>query len=421
VELRKDIEILSQTFERIVDRKDAILKSLVKDLEEADEQYQMSLRSHLQNLKRLIDFQKNRLERADTENEEELDLLKEEFDTERALISNQHKRETDEVMDIIFAMEQEFEEAEAEAKSEFTSLRDEIKNKNLEDKHALRIQLEGQVEELWRQFQAALKNYNESTEERKVAFETLKSKDEKSAKEIELQMRKLQRIQDKISQLKTKMSQNSRECEERNRILKEERETIAMKFHQLKEQMNKFRDQERSRLTTMTLQSNNAIKELKTRKEQGERILKLAEMCRKFETEEEKVLPFYASSLNQQEDQEVEQAANEKPTEQLAELITEYGALDNFWKRYNKALLDKMALDKENNTLLQENTQLRSVLKQYLDGISVNEEILSQTNPLFIVNNKTNVKLSVPVTDPRIQSKPQQTVVEAAHIVKHTI
>ena len=41
----------------------------------------------------------------------------------------------------------------------------------------------------------ALKNYNETTEERKNAFENLKQRDEKSAKEIETQMRKLQRIQ----------------------------------------------------------------------------------------------------------------------------------------------------------------------------------------------------------------------------------
>ena len=40
----------------------------------------------------------------------------------------------------------------------------------------------------------------------------------------------------------------------------------------------------------------------------------------------------------------------------------------------------------------QENTQLRTLLKQYLDGISVNDEILSQVNPLFVVNHKSNVK-----------------------------
>ena len=57
-DLKKDIEILSQTFERIVDRKDAILKSLVKDSEEAEEQYQIALRSHIQNIDQLIGNQR---------------------------------------------------------------------------------------------------------------------------------------------------------------------------------------------------------------------------------------------------------------------------------------------------------------------------------------------------------------------------
>ena len=51
---------------------------------------------------------------------------------------------------------------------------------------------------------------------------------------------------------------------------------------------------------------------------QGERILKLAEMCRKLETEEEKVLPFYASSLTQEENEDVEAAVMEAPSEPLA-------------------------------------------------------------------------------------------------------
>ena len=50
------------------------------------------------------------------------------------------------------------------------------------------------VENLWGQFQQALKNYQETTEERKNAFEELKAKDKKNADEIEMQMRKLQRI-----------------------------------------------------------------------------------------------------------------------------------------------------------------------------------------------------------------------------------
>lgn len=53
--------------------------------------------------------------------------------------------------------------------------------------------------------------------------------------------------------------------------------------------------------------------------QQGEKILKLAEICRKFETEEEKVLPFYSSVLTPMELEEVERQ-NEDLTEELAKV-----------------------------------------------------------------------------------------------------
>jgi hypothetical protein len=46
-DLRKEIEVLSQNHEREVDRKDAIIQMLDRDLEEAEEQHQMALRAHL--------------------------------------------------------------------------------------------------------------------------------------------------------------------------------------------------------------------------------------------------------------------------------------------------------------------------------------------------------------------------------------
>lgn len=419
-ELKKDIEILSQTFERVIDRKDAVIKSLSKDIAEAEEQYAMALRSHLQNVDYLMELQKQRLEALTREYSIELEIVTEEFDLERAMLIEQHNVEMNDIADILFAMDQNFQERENEAKSDFQSMRDEIKNKNLEEKHALRVQLETKVDDLWQQFRQALQNYNETTEEKKTVFETLKIKDEKSAKEIELQMRKLQRIGDQIAQLKSKMSANAKECEERNKVLKEEREKMQRHFHELKAEMNCVRDKERDKLTKLTLESNAAIKEIKRQQEKGELILRLAEMCRKMETEEEKVLPFYASSLTKEELEDVEAAVLEPPSQPLAEAMHEYSSLECFWKRYNKVLLDKLALDKEKQTMSQENHQLRTLLKQYLDGISVNDEILSQVNPLFVVNNKTNVKMNVPVMDPRVRRPVPQTVVEAAHIIHHT-
>ncbi len=45
--MTKDLDVMSQTFERIVDRKDAIISSLAKDLEEAEQQYQVALHSNV--------------------------------------------------------------------------------------------------------------------------------------------------------------------------------------------------------------------------------------------------------------------------------------------------------------------------------------------------------------------------------------
>ena len=90
----------------------------------------------------------------------------------------------------------------------------------------------------------------------------------------------------------------------------------------------------------------------------------------------------------------------------------EYASLENFWKRYNKVLLDKCALDKEKNVLTQENHQLRTLLKQYLDGISVNEDVINNPNPLLVVNHKTNI-----VAPAAYRPNASNTVVEGAHAV----
>ena len=72
--------------------------------------------------------------------------------------------------------------------------------------------------------------------------------------------------------------------------------------------------------------------------------------------------------------------------------MKDYLGLEKFWKRYNKVFLDKASLEKEKLMLSMENAQLRLLLKQYLDGISVNDEVLSHNNPLLVINNRTNIR-----------------------------
>ncbi|XP_032276778.1 dynein regulatory complex subunit 2 isoform X2 [Phoca vitulina] len=349
-ELHKDIEILSQTFERVVDCKDSVIKSLAKDLSEAEEQYAHALRSHLHNIDQLLALQRCRLSRLEEGYNAELEALTKEFETERKTITDQNEKEIHYLQDVFMAMEQNYIDSEYESKLEFQSMWDDLKNKNLEEKHFLRLKLENIVEDLWRRFQDALKNYTDATEDQKIAFETLQVKDEKSSKEIEAQMKKIQRLQ-------------------------------------------------------------------------GEKILKLAEICRKFETEEEKVLPFYSSVLTPKEQEEIEEIYPEELTEQLAKVIVNYTGMENFWKRYNKVKLEQLSLQHRHVQLLEINGKLREMLKQYLDGISVSDEVMSQLNPLFIVNHRSNLPqpLSTPTTQPGDKPPPTTYIIEAAHVISHIL
>merc|ERR1719197_1930525 len=161
--------------------------------------------------------------------------------------------------------------------------------------------------------------------------------------------------------------------------------------------MNQFRTEERKRLTDLTQNARNCIRSLKDQLAIAENILKSAELCRKYETEREKVLPFYLSRDLQQDIESDEiQFDDEELKEDIRKELTDMGIdewtyLDNFFKRFNKVKLDHLAIEQEKSRLGRENVQLRSILKQFLDGVSVNEDVLAQPNPLLVVNGRVNL------------------------------
>jgi hypothetical protein len=57
--------------------------------------------------------------------------------------------------------------------------------------------------------------------------------------------------------------------------------------------------------------------------------------------------------------------------------------------------------------LVKDNEMLKSLLKQYLDGISLNDEVLRSNNPLFIVNNR------IQLTQEPVEEDKRPVVIEA--------
>ncbi|NXR59821.1 DRC2 protein, partial [Rhadina sibilatrix] len=82
-ELRQDIEILSQTFSRVMDCKDGVIEALVRELEEAEEQQNRALRSHLHLMDQLLHLQRCRLGYLEEGFSAQVGALKADFEAER--------------------------------------------------------------------------------------------------------------------------------------------------------------------------------------------------------------------------------------------------------------------------------------------------------------------------------------------------
>lgn len=409
-QLRKEIEILAQNHEREVDRKDAVIQMLTRDLDDAEEQFQTAQRTHMEKLTKFTGLHEEKIGNLISELERDLKALKLEFYTERDRITSAHNGETKEMKGIINAVEAQENERIAEAKQAHETEREEIRNKNLEGINELRINLENKIEDLEKQFDEAHQTYVEHTDSRNKHFKELQAEDKKLSKIIDMRKRKIERMQANLAYWKKKIESNQKECQERNQFMREQKEAINKHCLTLKARMKKFRSNESKRLSELTMLSRNAMLNNEEKMKVAEQILQLAELGRRLETEREKVQPFYTSAIQEGSEEQAEvarlknllddEAVNSEYKENKAsaaavnrdgQIVGEYGCLENFHKKFNKVLLDKLAIGEEKKRLQKENSDLRGILKQYLDGIAITEDVVDDSNPLLIVNGKVNL------------------------------
>ncbi|XP_026782025.3 dynein regulatory complex subunit 2 [Pangasianodon hypophthalmus] len=408
-ELREDFAILSQTLKRVVDFKDNVIKLLVCDLSEAEQQSELAHRAHLQCVDHLLEVQKSRLAALESHWSTSLKELSTEYNTERKQLLNLHQKESDYLKAENFALEQRYAELDSEARQDYQLAHDDIKNRYIGTKHVM----ESTLEELRQWYLRELQKYTNATDDRKKTALNLQCAIQKR----NLKRRHMQKLQGTIKALRSHLSTNQRDNEASACGLRAECEEITQEVQQLRAKLCSAQAAERTQLANHTIYSDNTIKKLQDIIGEGETLLRLADVCRKLETEQEKVLPFYTSSLTAEELSQEKAHAMEAMSEEPVQTMMDYTDLEKFWQRYNKVLLERLCLEREKKVLGWENQQLRILLKQYLDGISVNDEILQQRNSLLMLSCPS--LQASPASES--QTHTSRTVIEASHVVQHTL
>jgi len=328
-------------------------------------------------------------------------MIEDEFKHEFTDMRGTHKRLTKEMKDVNDALEKQLHIAEQELRTDFEGLQADYRGKHEEEKQVMKVTLETAVGEFERQLDTAYNMYYESTRKQTDRYKGLQTKDLKDSRKIDYMQKRCARLQESLQHWRTKISNNMKEAEARNKALKEEKEKVVGHYQELKGRMTGVREAEDRRLTELTLNSRKAITDLSEKLNLAEKIIRLGELNRKMMTEREKVLPFEFASIDGAPEgpgtgEDLEEAAANAGEELKSSATTlgpdgkpmaEWDALNIFFTRHNKILLDKTALDVEGKRMTQENDRLRQLIKQFVDGISVNDDVMSNANSLMVVNN----------------------------------
>lgn len=163
-QLKQQVEIISQNHERDVDRKDAILQMLDRDLDEAEEQHQVAVRSHLLNTDRLLEIQQSRLLALEDDFKRDVVTLTDEFRIEREQIQDKHALEKRELTLIVQQVEHDEKNREQADITDHQAQFEMIRNRNIEEDHQMKSNLEEKIEETRAKCKEKLQLYQNQTE-----------------------------------------------------------------------------------------------------------------------------------------------------------------------------------------------------------------------------------------------------------------
>lgn len=307
------------------------------------------------------------------------------------------------------------------------SQREEVNSANLERVHYLQSVLDNRIEQLEHAFENAHANYMASTDQRTQDYKALMARGQKISTGVDMKQKRIRALKREVHKWRVRLTNTKREEEEKNNNLWREKEDMRKHFQVLKDRMDKRGVASEERLAKLAKEALQTKNKLIGDCRIAECILQKAEHARELESNQELILP---QSLNENFEETRRAAIPEETRHELQHIkeqlgdtgavlditetddkIPEIGYLDGFFRRYNNAMVQNILVETERDRLRNENEALQSLIRQFLDGVTISESTLRHPNSLMVVNGADDVEI-MPV-----RAINNQTVVEANHMV----
>ncbi|XP_012284536.1 LOW QUALITY PROTEIN: coiled-coil domain-containing protein 65-like, partial [Orussus abietinus] len=410
---KEDLEVAWRTFDRALDIKDYSISLLMDAVSAAEEQYQMNFRSHVDGIDRLMGIFGKRLHQEQRNYRRDLEEMLAGSELENTEISNVHTEDETVLQAMIFAVEHRNEEFLNNVKSGTITKVDAMDGENKEVQRLTGTQMEKQLGTLCEHLQKILTAYLTKTADKRKLYEALRTKDEKERGIIERQMARTISLYESIRKFREKIGTFRTSADKEVQEIAKERDFFQAAYWAAKDKFasgeirflckikknslmwskeNLISDQEKdkSQLKVMTIEYKRTTGHLEQLVNKAEQILTMVQMCRKFETLDEKILPF----VNPTElEESVTITSIRSDWDDSHQILEEFQNLEQFWRRVSAAQLITSELRVKRDKLKKETHCLQECLRHCISVRAGNAETLSEKEKLGNIRNSSVHKM----------------------------
>lgn len=368
-ELKRSIEHLENDHDRDSLRLDSLIQMNFQDAIQAEENYKLALTRHQHHVQELISLYQKRVENLEQHFREQLCAVKAIHDNELDAINHLHKDQSEEVSCQLEEMEKRKNTENDQKYKDFSIEKKFLLNNYSNRFHVMKIEMNKEIKRLQEKYKAENDAHGRPISIAFREYETLRLTNDELNQTLEQQEHLIARSERTLAQWKAKWLNNLRESTQRNTLLKGEINQLKQFYRDVKHKMDRWRKGEARRLAATVKWARECRTELEKKITFSERMIKHGLLNQKLETELE-IIGDGSPTLNDVP------PLTDNPDPRY---------LNHFYRKMNKVILDKAALAEEKAQLMDDNAKLRDMLKQYIDGISVNADVLARQNPLIMV------------------------------------
>jgi dynein regulatory complex subunit 2 len=350
---RQDIEVMWHTFERVYDKKDHLINHTMKLMDIADDQFQRTVASFCDTIDTMINKFLSDLDELSKENEQRTKALLNRGEEDANRIMSDHNAAETHLQLLLYHGHTTADSLAWTTRGENLVKQDEDRTKYANERDNLRSYLENNYNCMWDEYKAVLKAYVVETADNQKQVRKLRRKENLMADIIASQGKKIANSDGMLKRLRTELA--AYESGTKQAVFRDRRNRHRAACHKLKKRLINGCTLDVKQMAVLVRLSDSAVEWLESSAKKGEKILRMAALCRKFETQREKVLP-YGSMLPHSPTKVKTSLRQQKSDDSLViNAISTTSGLTRLWQRIARAELSKRALLREKCLLEQEN------------------------------------------------------------------